>query len=64
MSLIKTLMEHRKSELTEITRLGDKIHYHYPRKHWKRSSSMDASRPLEDHLKTLEWVEKNAKGEK
>lgn len=59
MSLIDTLMDARKSELTQIEILEDRIHFRYPQKHRQRGSSVAVSEPLEKHLRALEWVERN-----
>lgn len=58
--LMERLNAERKSLETEISEFNGSIHYRWPRKGWERVSRVTADRPLDIHLKTLEWVERHA----
>jgi len=55
--LLERLKAGRKSLDTHITLTGDFIHFYYPRKGWQRVRRVSADRPIEAHLKALNWVE-------
>lgn len=58
--LLQFLKAARKSVKTDIVEDCGSLHYHWPRKGWQRYSRVAIDRPVEEHVKALEWVEQHA----